>query len=146
MIARRFKWYYILLPSAGSSHDASRLPRSTSSLPRSSPFSPLLAKFEDHHIIEFNSGTIIAGIGEAPLEDTSSKRHSEEDLNEGVQFEEVGTSQPSMMSLSTTGTSIVHGDMKYTTGDYWPLQKLVVYNLLCIFCSHYLFGSNWYYW
>ena len=75
--------------SAGT-HDVYNLPQSTSSLPQSahlsppqsSPFSPLLTRSENHHISEFNSGTVIAGM--APLDDTilASDHHSE-DLYKG---------------------------------------------------------------
>ena len=102
------------------------MPQSTPSLPQSaylsppqsSPFSPLLTKSESHHISEFNSGTVIAGM--APLDDTIlTLDHHSEDLYKGdPQFEEQGMSLPSEMSLPTTGTSrATHGDMKCATGN-----------------------------
>ena len=106
------------------SHNTPAAPRSTSSLPRStslvsppqsSPFSP--TKFENHQIIEFNSGVVIAGIGEAlSLDDTL--QHSEDDFIGDPPFQETGGHglQPSSISLPTT--SVVHGGMKQTIGEY----------------------------
>ena len=86
--------------------------------PQSSPFSPLITKFEDHHISEFNSGTVIAGM--APLDGTilTSDHHSEDLYKGDPQFEEQGVLLPSVMSLPTTGTSrLTPGDMKCATGN-----------------------------
>ena len=97
------------------------MPRSASlvSPPQSSPFSP--TKFENRQITECNSGIIIAGIGEAPQgdHDTVLDNHAEEDFSRDLQFQERGGSQPSAMSLPTTG---VHGDMKHNTGTYYNLR------------------------
>ena len=70
---------------------------------------------------EFNSGVVIAGIGEAPQDNTVLDNHTEEDFSGDIQFherEERGGSQPSAISLPTTGVSVVHGvhgDMKHNT-------------------------------
>ena len=83
--------------------------------PQSSPFSP--TKFENHPIVEFNSGVVIAGIGEAlALDDTP--QHSEEDFIGDPPFQETGGHglQPSLISLPTTG--VVYGGMKQTIGKY----------------------------
>ena len=98
----------------------SSLPQSTSfSLPKSSPaFSPILTKFEDHHMVEYNSSTtIIAGvkIREVEHQDSTSAAldsvvlddHSAEE--EDPQVEEEGASQPSVMVTSRIA------DMKVTT-------------------------------
>lgn len=97
----------LLIVSVGA-YDTYNSPQSSSSLPRSnllspiqsSPFSPLLAKFEDQHIIEFDSNVAFAGM--APLDSTALDNDSvEEYYSEGPQFEERGASQPSAMSLAT---------------------------------------------
>ena len=113
----------------GGSHDTST-PQSSYSLPRSStfsppqlqssPFSPILAKFEDFHFKEYHSYTVIAGIkiGGPHLDDSFSDHDpkEEEGFREDLFFEEEGTSQPSEM-VSPTVTSAVHRDVKYNTGD-----------------------------
>ena len=109
---------------SGGSFD-SFTPRSSCSLPRSStfspsPFSPVLAKFEDYEMKECHSGTVIAGIkiGEPQLDDMMSDHHSkeEEDLSGDLYIQEEGGSQPSEM-VPTTGASAVHTDVKHNAGD-----------------------------
>ena len=107
---------------SGSSHDTST-PRSSYSLPQSSifspsqssPFSPILAKFEDCHFKEQHSYTVIADIkfGGSHLDDSFKE---EEDFSEDLFIQEEGKSQPSEL-VSPTVTSAVHRDVKYNTGD-----------------------------
>jgi len=90
-------------------------------LPKSSPFSPPLVSNPGDQMIEYNSRTGLAAIGQVSSEEEEIFVTSQESHDEQFEFHEEsqsGSSQPSAISLPTGTTFIghIHGAMRSAQG------------------------------